>query len=113
MTKNDQSVVEMLQQGDVLIKKIEKIPEQATSVEFSKNGSNVLAEGEATGHFHGVDESTTVLMEHEGVKYLRVEQDTEVTHQEHDKFSIPAGDYIIDIVQEYDHFEEEVRNVAD
>ena len=36
-----------------------------------------------------------------------------VTHEEHNAITIKKGDYEIGIVQEYDHFAEEARNVAD
>jgi hypothetical protein len=46
--------------------------------------------------------------------FLRVKSDEAVlTHQEHHDCVLPKGDYQIGIVQEYDHFLEEARHVAD
>ena len=105
-------VLKLYQQGDVLIKAISKIPPNAEQVPADSRGT-VLAEGEATGHFHGMNPSTTTLYKENGETFLRVDEDTSITHQEHNAFTVPAGDYKIDIVQEYDHFAEEARNVAD
>lgn len=94
------------QQGDVLIRKIEAIPANATKLDHK-----ILAEGEATGHAHRA--SGAVLYEHEGVLYLRANSADTITHEEHATVKLPAGDYRIGIVREYDPFTEEARNVQD
>jgi hypothetical protein len=48
-----------------------------------------------------------------GGKYIDVKKDSVLSHEEHNTISITAGIYKIGIVQEYDHFAEEARNVAD
>jgi len=97
----------MYQQGDVLIKKCEKVLGE-------KLNHLVLAEGEATGHKHRVTSGEGELYEHEGTLFLKVLSDTAtITHEEHNPITIPKGDYEIGIVQEYDHFAEEARNVQD
>ena len=94
------------QHGDVLIKRINAIPTGAI-----KKSTNILAEGEVTGHAHRVTGGD--VYEKDGVLYLHLETETEVTHEEHHTQVIPAGDYQIGIVREYDHVREEEHNVAD
>jgi len=107
--------IELFQQGDVLLHKIKKIPNEAHSTNKYVNakGENVLAEGESTGHYHGMSSATTELLEEGEEVFLRVKEDTEITHQEHNKLVVPAGDYLVGIVEEYDHFAEEARRVQD
>lgn len=74
----------------------------------------VLAEGEVTGHTHTLLDNNVDVYEHNnGLREFTLEQDTILTHEEHNKISIPKGNWISGIVQEYDHFAEEARNVAD
>lgn len=97
-----------LQQGDVLIfAKDEK-------VKGKKLKHLTLAEGEATGHHHTIYSGVACLLASEDAMNLKVESETALLkHQEHKEFDIPQGDYEIRIVREYDHFEEEVREVRD
>lgn len=102
----------MYQQGDVLIKKVDKLPEGLIKT-HDKRG-HVLAEGEATGHFHAIKETEKATMyERDGKLYLNVIDECDVTHQEHHKITLPKGDYEIDRVQEWDYFEQEARAVID
>lgn len=97
----------LIQQGDVLIKKV-------LQIKGNKLKHLTLAKGEATGHHHTITEGEAELYEHEGTLFLRVISDKAVlTHQEHKVVEIPQGDYEIGIVQEYDHFEEESMRVRD
>lgn len=97
-----------IQQGDVLIQS-SKIPKEAKR----RRGRAVLAEGEHTGHAHVAEGADVELYEKDGVLYVHCPNGCEVTHQEHNRVTLPAGDYTIGRVQEYDHFAEEARNVAD
>jgi len=97
----------LIQQGDVLIQKVNE-------VKGKKLKHLTLAEGEVTGHSHKITEGDADLYEHEGTLFLSVKSDKAVlTHEEHHAVEIPKGDYKIGIVQEYDHFAEEAKNVAD
>jgi len=97
----------LLQQGDVLIKKVNVI-------KGKKLNHLTVAKGEATGHHHTITKGDAELYEHEGTLFLKVNSDEAVlTHQEHGAVIIPQGEYEIGIVKEYDHFQEESRNVAD
>lgn len=74
---------------------------------------NHLAEGEATGHFHAALAADAALYEYEGGLMLAAPSGTEVTHQEHETVLVPPGAYDRLIVREYDHFDEEARDVVD
>lgn len=97
-----------LQQGDVLIKPT-KIPDNLKKIK-----TNVLQEGEHTGHAHRLfGDGFTVFQDKEKVKYLRIVEPIMLKHEEHREIQLPAGDYVIGIVREYDHMAEEARNVQD
>lgn len=99
-----------LQQGDVLIKPA-KIPSDTAATK-----GNVLQEGEHTGHAHRLHGDGFTVFEHPKTKrkHLRiVKGGVMLRHEEHKAFEVPPGDYEIDIVREYDHFEEETRSVLD
>lgn len=97
----------LIQQGDVLIKKVE-------TIKGKKLKHLTLAQGEKTGHHHTITEGEAELYEENGVLYLRVKsEEATLTHQEHKPIVIEKGDYEIGIVQEYDHFTEEARRVED
>lgn len=103
----------LIQQGDVLIKKVEMDLEGCKKVE-RKEGRLILAEGEATGHAHAIDDNDAHLyISKEGEMYLMVEEEVTVKHEEHASQSISKGIWKIERVKEYDHFEEEARNVID
>jgi hypothetical protein len=78
-----------------------------------RKANNHLAEGEATGHFHAATAPDVALYEHKGGLMLAAPTGTEVTHQEHNTVLVPPGNYDRSIVQEYDHFTEEAREVVD
>ena len=102
----------LYQQGDVLIETVDSIPSDMK--EASKvNGRHILAEGEATGHAHAVVDEGVKLFGEFGNLFMTTEKEVTVTHEEHHAITIPAGDYKIRQVKEYDHFLEEARNVRD
>ena len=96
----------LYQQGDVLLFVVNEIPLTA-----QKHTNNHLAEGEASGHFHAAV-GGTVLAEKDDL-YLDAPEGCEVTHQEHKTITLPPGKFKVGIVQEYDHFAEEAREVRD
>ena len=95
------------QQGDVLITPIEAVPHGAKKV-----ASNIIMEGEFTGHAHRIIGEATIL-EMDGIKFLQNNAPVELIHEEHGQQTIPAGIYKIGVVKEFDPFEEEIRNVQD
>lgn len=91
------------QQGDVLIRQVDFIPED---LEAREDG--ILAEGEATGHAHRVvGEGTRLFGSPLGDVFMDVPKRIEVVHEEHKKIALPPGKYQVSIVREYDHFEKE------
>jgi len=101
--------VDMYRHGDLCIKRIEKLPNG-----LKKLSTNVLAEGEVTGHAHTLlGNDFEIYEDKKGVMYLSVSSPTEITHQEHKTKEIDTGFYIIEREQEYCPFDEEIRKVAD
>jgi len=101
----------LLQQGDVLLKKIEVLPKNLKKIKRAERGY-VLAEGEATGHAHVVEDEIGCY-EREGVLYLKIDTEAPVKHEEHKEVMIPPGLWEVVKVQEYDHFLEESYEVMD
>ena len=99
------------QQGDVIIKRTYKIPEGAIRVFRNKRGY-VLAEGEATGHAHEINDYIE-MYEKEGVLYIRADKPVTIRHEEHKAIRLESGIYKVGRVREYDPFDEEVREVRD
>ena len=104
--------IHQLQHGDVCIEAT-KIPDSAKR----REGDLILAEGEVSGHAHRVacpDGVEAELLELGDRIFLRIMGgDASVVHEEHKEITIPAGEYEISRVQEYDHFAQEARTVTD
>lgn len=103
----------LFRQGDVLIARVKELPTELKPVP-KDNGRVILAYGEVTGHAHAVLGDVELLgsdvaeMEE---RFLRVEQEAQVVHEEHGTIELPAGDYRITRQREYSP--EEIRMVAD
>lgn len=80
---------------------------------MKKLDHKILAEGEATGHAHRATAKTSALYDDGGTLVLKAPRGTKVVHEEHGTQTLPAGDYVISHVQEFDPFAEEIRNVRD
>ncbi len=87
----------MKRQGDLLIVKINKIPEDA-----KKKKSKVLAEGEVTGHLHELDSGE--VYEKDGILYFKVLEgnSTRLIHQEHKAINFDPGEYKVIRQREYE-----------
>ena len=95
------------QQGDVILKKV-------NDIKGKKLNHLTLAEGEVTGHHHTITKGDAELYDENGTLFLKVNsKEAELTHQEHNTITLPKGDYEVGIVKEYDHFEEEAKQVRD
>lgn len=101
-----QTQMKYWQQGDQLLKET-KIPRFA-----KKMTTLVIQESQVTGHKHEAVGAVQQL-EKDGLRYLRAVEPFKLTHQEHNTIELPAGDYAISTVMEYDHLTEEARQVAD
>ena len=90
----------LFRQGDIFIESVSSIPPGAV-----KQPDLVLAEGEATGHRHRVDNAccSADLFEHGGQLYLNVLTDeATVVHDEHDTILLSRGKYRVWRQREYD-----------
>jgi len=101
----------MIVQGDVFFTKLKKLPEGIKTRSRSRRGY-VIAEGEATGHAHVINEEIE-FYEKDGVLYLKTEKEVQVKHEEHKPVIIGKGIWRVGIVREYDPFTEEARTVKD
>jgi len=104
---------ELIQQGDVLVFKIDKIPSEATKV-IPKNGKFILAEGEVTGHAHVIDVIDGIdMFQSSNDLFLTLDVETTVRHEEHKPVTLKPGNYKVKKVREVDPFTEEIRAVKD
>lgn len=103
----------LFRHGDLGIKQISKLPKN-----LKKLNSNVLAEGEMTGHNHQLVAKRQDLIQlyedADGNKYFEVKEDeAKLTHQEHKTITIEKGFYVVTKEREYDPFLKEVKSVQD
>jgi len=101
----------MYRQGDVLIRRVAKIPEGAVPVKRDA-GRVVLAYGEVTGHAHAMTSGGVELLDARPGRYLRVTAASDLRHEEHATIRVEPGVYEVVIQREYDDAEE-WRQVAD
>lgn len=92
--------------GDLFLEKIDSIPPEAI-----EEKTDILLEGEATGHMHRVDKNAKIFTINDR-KYLLVENSTFITHEEHKTIKLPKGIYEVTRQREYDPYEG-IRNVLD
>ena len=101
----------MMRQGDVLLIPVKAIPADAKPGQGDQ-GRIVLAYGEVTGHAHAIADPGVQVLEHEGIRYIRVsEEGAHLSHEEHGRIALAPGDYEVRIQREYSP--EAIRNVAD
>lgn len=96
----------MYRHGDLLIERIKSIPQ-----DVKQRNSNVILEGEATNHFHRLHGGA--ILEKGDSVYLRVVEDGNVTHEEHNTIALPVGDYIVTRQREWNPYERAIRQVQD
>ena len=101
------------QQGDCRFLKVNAIPKTA-KIREKKNGWNILALGESTGHKHQiVEDDVDVYEDTDGTLYLKSDAMISVVHEEHRKQTLEPGIQRMKIVREKDHINDLVRNVRD
>jgi hypothetical protein len=96
----------LIRQGDVILKRIDKIPEKA-----SLTNNFVLAEGEATGHKHLLSGKAVTVLETIDRKFINAGTTAILMHEEHKQVMIPKGLYEVKVQREYDPVQE--RKVMD
>jgi hypothetical protein len=103
----------LARQGDVLIKSVAEIPEGLTPVPLDA-GRVILAYGEVTGHAHAVVgdvEFFAADLEEMEQRFLKVEQEAQVVHEEHGTVTLPPGEY--EVVRQREYAPEAPQWVAD
>lgn len=80
---------------------------------MKKRNDTVLAEGEATGHAHRACGPGVVVYGDGPERELHAPNGATITHEEHAAQTMPQDAYDVLRVQEYDPFEEEIRDVLD
>jgi len=83
---------------------------------ISKKNSCVLAEGEATNHFHtitAVKGTCDVYQDKNGMMVVKVDGRALLTHPEHKTLEFTTGTWKIDREQEFDYFAKAKRQVLD
>jgi len=102
-TKNTN--IEMHRQGDLLITKCEALPDGLV-----ERTSNVILEGEVTGHAHKLVHGR-ILEDAKGFLFLEILRNTQIVHEEHNAISLEPGYYQITRQREYSP--EAIRLVVD
>jgi hypothetical protein len=103
----------MFRQGDVLIRPVAGIPDGLKKVPLDK-GRVILAYGEVTGHAHAVVGDVEFLaadLEDLEQRFLRVEAEAQVVHEEHGTITLPPGNY--EVSRQREHAPEASQMVAD
>jgi hypothetical protein len=108
MSKNN---IQQFQQGDVLGKRIEFLPEGIKLVPL-KNGLIVVMHGE-NGHTHAISDVDALFFEKDGKFYLKNEKAVTLTHEEHNHQTIEPGIWEIGQVREKDWLSGMTRPVID
>lgn len=110
--------MKVFRQGDVLIRQVRR--RTPTGKDVSESGRVILAHGEVTGHAHEVVEERRLdfeapaaqfFEEPDGKRFLFVERNCVLTHQEHGPIALPPGCY--EVTRQREYAPDEIRNVAD
>ncbi len=97
------TIQQLYRQGDVLLQRVDTIPDGLQAVPLDK-GRVILAYGEVTGHAHAVEGDVRFLaadLEELEERFLHVEREASVVHEEHDTIALPPGDYRVVRQREY------------
>lgn len=113
--------MKQVRQGDVLLDKVEAIPEGAVKRTLNNLKDRLLVHGEAANHAHFATGNVDVL-EHDGELYLEVMSDSQLEHllmdtgvwtKEHTEIGLDKGYYKVTRQVEYDPYEATIRQVQD
>ena len=102
--------MEYIRHGDCLLKPIDALPKN-----LRKTKSKTLAFGEVTGHHHSFSKNSavTIFRDIEDQKYVSVESNARLSHQEHDTVTVPKGTYVLVMEREMNPFTESIQQVVD
>ena len=98
----------IIRHGDLVIYQINKIPETARQL-----STNIIAEGEKTGHNHELYGSHQIFETPEKKKFIKAKVDIFLKHPEHNTLKISKGDYIIYHEREFDILKSIEKEVID
>ena len=95
--------------GDVLLRQINVLPEG-----LKKTNATTVALGEVTGHSHRFNSGlVTVFEDIKKQKYVAVEEETTLIHEEHKPIQVMKGLFQVVMEKEYDVLAEAERQVLD
>jgi hypothetical protein len=101
---------QIYRQGDVLLIKIDRLPENVVPVSWEFR--IVLAYGEVTGHAHAISTQHASMFTRQGERYLQVQPGAQLVHEEHSTIKLPEGFY--KVVQQREYVPQSApRDVAD
>jgi hypothetical protein len=104
----------ILRHGDLLLS---SIPKKDLPKGFKSLKTNVLAEGEATGHTHRLVGEAQILefkTEDGSVqKFVDAQKESSLVHEEHNEIKIPQGVYKVIQEREFDVIDEMAKEVYD
>ena len=110
---------QMFRQGDVLIERVDALPDLALS-EVKTEGRVVLAYGEVTGHAHAIYPEAGALpaklWDAGAERFLQVISETTIQHEEHGAIPLAPGVYRVSKFgagTQREYSPEEIRSVAD
>lgn len=109
MSKLKENYMKPIRHGDVILKPVAK----TTGKTLKHKGSYTLAYGEKTGHHHTLKSGKFKVLTEGERRYLEVEVEAILTHQEHNQLTVKPGKYEIVIQQEFDYELQSARRVQD
>jgi hypothetical protein len=87
-------------QGDVLVVKVERLPEGANEVEFEDRV--ILQAGEVTGHCHAISTEYSRMYTAKGQRFIVIAPGgARLNHEEHAAIDLPQGVYRVVQQREY------------
>jgi hypothetical protein len=98
-------------QGDVLLIRVESLPENAQQAKPDEEHRIVLAYGEVTGHAHAVSTAHAVLYQAGPDRFLEVTAGASLVHEEHSAINLDPGTY--KVVRQREYVPQSWRVVAD
>lgn len=107
-TKKSQNTA---QQGDVNFRRLQEMPTGEIKIIAKKR--LVVAEGEATGHNHVIEDEDAELIQIGDRMLVRLAKAATIKHQEHNPITLAPGIWEVGRVQEFDYFKMMSRQVID
>lgn len=96
----------MYRQGDLLIVRIDSIPESALP-----RPDLILAQGEATGHAHRLEAGRLMAEANDDRLYLLLLEPSRIVHEEHGPIDLPSGSYRV--IRQREYHDSMARTVRD